>query len=599
MDEKTQNAPETQTEPESSGQADSAPAKNNIDLNIESFEALESESESIGPEKKTIFNHAIDNPETTRPVEKEHEDTGQESEGPGTEREHENLPSDSNDDDDAGAPEKDGQNRTEEIDHDGGGMDTADRVKEEAAQSGPVAIDEAVESQESSKEKVANAEIDEKQENKSGVEEDDPAAQTQIEPETTDAEEKNDDIAEGNTTATPVRKNSVLKVAVSAILIIAAFSGFFFFGNKSKIKSSSQKALNTPVKQKISPKRHKKSEINKPATPIISSIYTAKIEEITALRDRLLFKQEEIMHLKKHYQDGVEELENEISDELQKKETNTFLQAMADDAIAFTLRTIQRRQAYIQQLEGPERWIHQACEELLYIKRRTMMDLQVAEIAGGIDMNKHVRHINAAVRKYQPTADKLALDMRNSQLAPLETIWSRIQNKTQLYASVRAHSQNRIISEQICAGNFNRLSELSEISAETAKCINEMRASDLFLNSLAEISPAAARQLFQWKGSWVCLNGVRALSPRAARYLFQWDGSCISLNGLTEFPAEIGEILLHWDGRQLELMGLQYTEDFSARIALEYLARWERDGGKLFVPHSVRRKLDEMHRNSA
>jgi hypothetical protein len=122
-----------------------------------------------------------------------------------------------------------------------------------------------------------------------------------------------------------------------------------------------------------------------------------------------------------------------------------------------------------------------------------------------------------------------------------------------------------------------------------------MRGSDLFLNGLTEISPAAARQLFQWKGSWICLNGVRALSPRTARYLFQWDGNWISLNGLTEFPAEIGEKLLQWDGHQLELMGLQYSEDFPSTIALEYLARWEHAGGKLFVPEAVRKKIDEIH----
>jgi hypothetical protein len=122
-----------------------------------------------------------------------------------------------------------------------------------------------------------------------------------------------------------------------------------------------------------------------------------------------------------------------------------------------------------------------------------------------------------------------------------------------------------------------------------------MQGSDLFLNGLTEISPGAARQLFQWKGSWICLNGVRALSPRVAHYLFQWGGDWISLNGLIEFPAEIGETLLQWGGHQLELMGLQYAEDFPARMAVEYLARWERAGGKLFVPESVRKKIDEMN----
>jgi hypothetical protein len=598
MDEKSQNNPETQTEPESSGHIDSIPVNNDIEQNIESFENVESESESIASEMKATPDHAIDNPETTRPLDKAPKDTGQESADPETEGAHEALLSSSNDDDDVAAPEKEGLSGTEEVDDDGGGVDTTDVVKARVAQSDPIANDEVEEIREPSEEKVEIDAIDEKQENKGDFEDDDPAAQTQIELETADAEEKKDNIAEGKTIQTPARKSSVLKVAVSAIVIVAAFSGFFLFDNKSKVKATSQQALSTSKKTKISPSRHKKTEISKPATSKISSIYNAKIEEITALRDRLLLKQEEIMRLKKRYQDGVEELENEISDELQKKESNTFLQAMDDKAIAFTLRTIQRRQAYVQQLEGPAKWIHLACEELLYIKRRTLMDLQVAEIAAGIDMNKHVRLINAAVRKYQPTADKLAPDMTNAQLEPLETIWNRIQDKIQLYASVRAHSQNQIISDQICTGNFKRLNELSEISAETAKCITEMQASDLFLNRLAEISPAAARQLFQWKGSWVCLNGVRALSPRAAHYLFQWDGNWISLNGLTEFPAEIGETLLHWNGRQLELMGLQYSEDYPASIALEYLARWERDGGKLFVPQIIRKKIDEMHRHT-
>jgi hypothetical protein len=441
-------------------------------------------------------------------------------------------------------------------------------------------------------------EIVEKLENKEKVAGDDPAAQAQNEPETSDADEETGDLAEGKTSEPPAKKISVLKGTAAAIIITAAFSGFFLFVNKSKIKTASEKSSNTSQKREISLNRLEKNKMNKPIIPKGSSIYRAKIEEITALRESLLRKQEEITRLKKHYQDGIEELEKEISDELQKGENNTFLQVMGNDAIAFRLKTIQRRQAYIQQIEKPSRWIYQACEELLHIKRRTIMDIQVAEVAGGIDLNKHMRQINEAVRKYQPTADKLAPDMTNAQLEPLEIIWERIQDKTQLYVSVRSHSKNQIISEQICTGNFNRLTELSEISAETARCITEMQSSDLFLNSLAEISPGAAKQLIQWKGSWVCLNGVRTLSPRAAHYLFQWDGNWISLNGLTEFPAEIGETLLQWDGRQLELMGLQYVEDFPAKIALDYLARWEQSGGKLFVPKDVRKKIDEMQGES-
>jgi hypothetical protein len=582
MSEKTHNQPETQTARESSDINDPAPAKNVIEPNTESFENPAGEPENKGSEMKATPNHATDDPKTTPPPEKTREDTGLESEEPDTEGENKTSQFGSCESDDAEHLEIEEQSGTKDADHDRGGVDT----------------DEVEEIQGSSEEKNAIEEIDVKKVDKGDVGNDDPSAQAQLELEATGAEEETDDIAEGKTSDTTAGKTSALKVAVSAILIAAAFSGFFLFDNKSKVKATTQKTLKASERRMISAGRQKKTMRSKPVESKISSMVNAKIEEITALRDSLLLKQEEVRRLKKHYQDGIEELEKEILDELQKGESHTFLQAMEDNAIAFTLRTIQRRQAYIQQLERPSRWIHQACEELLYLKRRTMMDIQVAEIAGGIDLDNQVRLINAAIRKYQPTADKLAPEMRNAQLEPLETIWERIQGKTQQYASARTHSKNQIISEQICAGNFSRLSELSEISAQTASCITEMRGMDLFLNGLTEISPAAARQLFHWKGSWVCLNGVRALSPRTAHYLFQWDGNWISLNGLTEFPAEIGEALLQWDGRQLELMGLQYAEDFPTRIALEYLARWERAGGKLFVPQDIRKKIDGLHGES-
>jgi hypothetical protein len=214
-------------------------------------------------------------------------------------------------------------------------------------------------------------------------------------------------------------------------------------------------------------------------------------------------------------------------------------------------------------------------------------------------MEMHMRLMNTAIEKYQPTADRLAVDMTNAELEPLGNIWKQIQTRNLQTANRHASSKNGVISEQVCSGIFKRVTELSEISVETAKCISEMPGSDLFLNELSEISPRAAKYLFQWKGSWLCLNGFKALSPRVANYLFQWDGGWISLNGLTEFPAEIGQILLHWPGKQLELMGLRYPHHSFENIGFEYLVQWERSGGKLFVPKEVREKIDELKRDSA
>ena len=396
----------------------------------------------------------------------------------------------------------------------------------------------------------------------------------------------------------PKKKIPFAKAAMTVIIVAALFSGFIVFDNKSNIKSAQKEKSKEAIKTLSSQASQDKLKPTiQPDDP--NYIYYTKIDEISALRDTLLHKNEEIMTLKNRYQSGIEELEKEILDELQQADSITFLEAIENKRIEFTLRTIQRRQAYIRELDRPAQWVFQAAEDLLYIKRKALMDIQVAEIASGIDMNMHVRHMNTALNKYRPTADKLAIDMTDAPSESLESIWQGIQNKRLTDMSHRAHSKNQIILEQICTGNFSRLAELSEISVDSAKCIVEKQGSDLFLNGLTEISPSAARHLFQWKGNWICLNGFRALSPRVAAYLFEWEGRWISLNGLTDFPPEIGTLLLQWQGNQLELMGLRYTDDSAAKIGIKYLAEWERSGGKLFVPQTIRKKIDEINGSRA
>ena len=417
-----------------------------------------------------------------------------------------------------------------------------------------------------------------------------------------DHSEQQPNDAEGETEDLPEleskKKIPLVKAALTVIMVAAVFSGFFIFDNKSNIKSA-QKAASKKNENAVASKasyQNSKPTIQ-PDDP--NYIYDAKIKEISVLRETLLRKKEEIGQLKKYYQEGIAELEKEIFDEMRSAKTDTFLQALENKRIEFGLRTIQRRHAYMRQLDQPSEWIYKACEELLYLKRRAKIDLQVAEVASGIDMNMHMRHMNTAIEKYRPTAERLAVDMTDAQLESLENVWEQIQTRNLQISNSHASSKNKVISEQVCSGTFRRVTELSEISVEAAKCIAEMPGTDLFLNDLSEISPRAAKYLFQWKGSWLCLNGFKALSPRVANYLFQWNGSWISLNGLTEFPSEIGEILLQWQGKQLELMGLRYTNSSFANIGIEYLVQWERSGGKLFVPQGVREKIEELKGDSA
>jgi hypothetical protein len=262
--------------------------------------------------------------------------------------------------------------------------------------------------------------------------------------------------------------------------------------------------------------------------------------------------------------------------------------------IELNLRTIQRRQAYIQELAKPADWLDSGSEELFFLVRKARLDLQLTEIAGGIDLNKHMRHISAAIQKYRPSPEKLAIDPLQSNPQPLETIWQQVKKKADNQAQISLNPKDEIIMKLICAENYDHLAELTSISPNAARCLTRMKGSDLFLNGLTTLSPDAAKQLFQWPGNWICLNGVKQLSPATAQYLFKWKGQWISLNSLDQFPPELAMHLLKWEGQQLELMGLKYSNDKAGQKTLKYLALWVTTGGKLFVSDKVRQEMENF-----
>jgi hypothetical protein len=223
--------------------------------------------------------------------------------------------------------------------------------------------------------------------------------------------------------------------------------------------------------------------------------------------------------------------------------------------------------------------------------------LELIDIAGGIDLNKHKRHISAAVHQYQPTAEKLAVHLPEDKLTPLESIWQEAnnpKNPNRTNEKIARKTNVEQIASEICSGNLARTADLTRISVETARCLARLKGSELFLNGVPQLLPEAAKELFQWQGKWICLNGIKALSPDVAKYLFKWKGDWISLNGLAELPPELAQDLLKWEGQQLELMGLKYGQTEAEQKTLKYLALWETTGGKLFVPDEIRKEMGRI-----
>jgi hypothetical protein len=408
----------------------------------------------------------------------------------------------------------------------------------------------------------------------------------------TEAEEKS--AAQGAVAAvSKKKKGNPKKLALAAIficgliIVLLVFSDPFSFFGKDTPRQTVVPSVEPDQAQAVGPEPE--PEPIDAYTP-----YRTKLREAVALRESILMKRREIQGLKDHYRKGIEKLENDILVEVLDCNLKDYEKAIKNKRVELRLQTIQRRQAYIDKLDDPMEWLEQGSEELLYLKRKAAFDLQLITIAGGIDMKMHMRHINAAIQKYQLTADNLAITPDATQMQPLGKIWSRLYLKTENNPALRTELTNWYIQQEICSGDLSRIGELSQISIETARCMSQIETSDLFLNNIAELSPSVTRYLCQWDGKWLCLNGVTALSPTVANYLFQWNGEWISLNGVSEFTPELAEHLMQWQGKQLELMGLDETNKLPDKATLTYFVQWENGGGKLFVPPNIRNLMNQL-----
>ena len=340
---------------------------------------------------------------------------------------------------------------------------------------------------------------------------------------------------------------------------------------------------------------------------ILNDSIITKLDEITELKDQLVIKEREIADLIKNYKDGISEMEDEILWVKQNNQIDSFNIAIKNKKIEFGMMTIQRRLAYIEKINPPYRWLNQGIEELLYLKRKIKIDSRVSRVISGIDMDKLIQEVDIVTQSYHTGIENLKIDMQNIELTPFELIWEKIIDKERFSeantqkdndpveikktAFTSEGKNNRVIWEEICSGNFKRKNEITALSAGAAKCLSKWKHADLFINGLSELSPKVARYLLKWEGNWICLNGVKELSPEAAKHLFQWQGNWISLNGLSQISSEILKHLPQWQGKQLELMGLKYKMTKSEQVGLKSLVKWEKSGGKLYIPAQIRQVI--------
>ena len=163
-----------------------------------------------------------------------------------------------------------------------------------------------------------------------------------------------------------------------------------------------------------------------PLEPVIldkRTICRTTLDSAAELIAELAQKKSEINQLLGYYQAEINEHQKQIIQESRKNKIFQYARAIKNNTVELNLRNIQRRRLYIRKLEDSNTRIQKGSEELLYLKRRTQLDLQLIDLAGGIDLGRHMQQLKAAIQKYRPASENLAINLHEAEEFSLETIW--------------------------------------------------------------------------------------------------------------------------------------------------------------------------------
>jgi soluble lytic murein transglycosylase-like protein len=199
-----------------------------------------------------------------------------------------------------------------------------------------------------------------------------------------------------------------------------------------------------------------KDPLPKPKPPSKQETFEAVLDEAAGILVELAGKKNEISELIRYYQIGINELEKQIVQEMQKKQITSYSRGVRIKRVELGLRTIQRRRVYIRKLKKSNLWVKSGSEKLLYLKRKIQFDIQLIDIAGGINLGRHMKQLNAAILKYRPTAEKLATKLPDADILPLETIWSRIIKPKANTAQTPVGTADQGLLKQIIDSDFSK-----------------------------------------------------------------------------------------------------------------------------------------------
>ena len=396
-------------------------------------------------------------------------------------------------------------------------------------------------------------------------------------------------------------------------LVLVAICGFVFYRYERPAPLSNLDGNAAVLQAKASPEEIKHLSAPPPGESIPNGMPQNRLldvpDQLQKARNEMLNRAEILIDLQDQYRTGIHRIEEEMIAEIRQRDIPSLQQALNEKKIEFQLYTIQRRQAYIDHLEKPVRWLKKGSEELLFLQRKYEIESIVMPVCRDITTERLIVENEVSMRRYAPSVlqAQLKVDLETDRYLSLPQVWQNILQKKETMTVSRArpvqkkHSggqsgydqltKNQAIWSEVCTGQFNRKCDLTALSNQAANCLAGWSEPDLFINRVRRLTPGAARNLRKWKGKWLGLNGLVELSPESASYLFTWEGDWVSLNGVMFLDAEATAHLVKWKGKTLEMMGLSSAQMARDPLAIKHLSAWQKKGNNLFVTDEIRQLI--------
>jgi len=353
-----------------------------------------------------------------------------------------------------------------------------------------------------------------------------------------------------------------------------------------------------PEQPKPSPKQEKPVDLLK-----------AKLGEIKTLRQTLIAKQHDFISKKEYFQIEIEKIKQELIEEQEQERIDN------------RLANIQECDAYLQELDRRLQILSRAPDKLYSLERSFNAKIVMISLMSETEINDLKNQITKIIKEYSPEAAELVIDKSKINLKSKDEILNGLKAEKEELSKKKVEllnkkqeeekEKNSQIWEEVCNGVFFRINQLTEISAESARCLSQYDDETLKLDNLTTLSPEAAQHLAGWDGVHLYLNGLKELSPETAKYLAELKSKRVQKCTPGRFWGE--DCSFYYNSKHLYLNGLimlsrdnaKYLSQFKGTISLQNLTDLsedtvvflaKRDDNRTKLSNNIKQKIDEIRK---